>query len=255
MESVTVITLTRNRPQLLKRAIASVQAQVCSAEISHTILVDGCEATRSLLSALSLPPRVSWEYMPRLEEASSSLGRVAKLRNHAIHLAQTPWIAFLDDDNEWTEDHLATLLTCAANHKARAVHSYMCLFHGDGTPFLEQQHPWFPTLHLRFEEYKKLAVKGVYTPGSHIVRDRVDPLDIPDPVRSVDMGEWLLSRALLLETPLQESYTDLDETWMEGEDMKLTKDLVAKREPIACTHRPTLKYYLGGFSNRPRPEG
>jgi hypothetical protein len=82
-----------------------------------------------------------------------------------------------------------------------------------------------------------------------VFKDRADPLDHPDPVRSVDTSAWLLARSLLLEIPFRDDFTDLDGETRTGEDDKLLADLINRREPIACSHKATLRYYLGGYSN------
>jgi hypothetical protein len=97
--------------------------------------------------------------------------------------------------------------------------------------------------------YQDLCRKGVLTPGSCVVRDRVDPIDHPDPVRIVDMSAWLFARELLLEIPFREEYGDLDWERMFVEDDKLILDLLRKGEPIGCSGQATLIYYLGGYTN------
>jgi hypothetical protein len=39
-------------------------------------------------------------------------------------MAHTPWVAFLDDDDEFLPQHLAALLRCAAETEADYVYSY-----------------------------------------------------------------------------------------------------------------------------------
>ncbi len=197
-----------------------------------------------------LPQFVTWEWMARQPYERNGIHRVTKLRNYGIRTAQTHWIAFLDDDNEWREDHLATLLACASRDGTRAIHSHMALFWSNSAPYLEPQSPWRPIVEEARAEYWDFVRRGIFQPGTNIVRDRIDPLDHPDPVRTVDMGEWLLARELLLETPLQEDFTDREEVEIVGEDDKLILDLLNHEESISCTHQPTLYYYLGGQSNR-----
>ena len=250
MESVTVITITRNRPDLLRRAIASVQRQKCHARIEHIVLVDDYERTKAMLeNTRDLPANLTWHWMPRNPGECSGPGRSAKLRNYGVRISNTKWIAFLDDDNEWMENHLSELIARATRRGLRAVHSWMILLNQDGTPFLEARFPWCRDTQEGRKIYRELCAKGVFAPASCVVRDRADPIDHPDPVRSVDTGEWLLARELLLEVPFQESYDALDEETVTGEDDKLLLDLVKRRELIGCTNQPTLIYYLGGYSN------
>jgi len=120
----------------------------------------------------------------------------------------------------------------------------------DGNPYLESRMPWKRDLEESKRLYTELCIKGVFQPGSNIMRDRADPWDHPDPVRTVDTGEWLLERALLLEHPFCEYYTDADLAEMTTEDDKLLQTLVEHRIRIVCSELPTLRYYLGGYSNR-----
>ena len=101
------------------------------------------------------------------------------------------------------------------------------------------------SINVQFE----LCSQGVFTPGSCIVKDRADPIDHPNPVRTVDTGEWLLARELLIEVPFRDDFNAVDEANVTGEDDKLLTDLINKKEPIACSNQPTLIYYLGGYSN------
>lgn len=248
--SITVITITRNRPDLLRRAIATVQNQKCFAYIKHLVLVDDCENTKTLLENFeNFPPNLTWRWMPRKIGEYSGPGRSSRLRNYGVRISNTKWIAFLDDDNEWLENHLSELLNCAMEKQMRAIHSHMILLNRDGTPFLENRLPWCRNLEEARKKYDEMCAKGVFTPGSCIVKDKADPIDHPDPVRTVDTGEWLLARELLLEVPFQEFYTPLDEVSVTGEDDKLLMDLINRKEPIACTMKATLMYYLGGYSN------
>ncbi len=125
----------------------------------------------------------------------------------------------------------------------------MIWLHPDGTPFVEERDPLFvdPEESRRSYEYK--CQKGLLTPGSCVVRDCVDPLDDPDPIRSVDTSEWLFARELMLEVPFREEYDDADREHGIVEDDKLIMDLLEKGEPIGCNNQPTLVYYLGGYTN------
>lgn len=246
---VTVITLTRLRPKLLERAIESVLAQDCDATVEHLVIVDHCPETCKALDRLKLPPNVRWELMLRQPWECSGPGRSSRIRNEAVRMSRSRWIAFLDDDNYWDPDHLQSLLDCARSTGCRAVHSHMRLVHPDGRPYLDRRFPWCRDEREAVRLYAELCDRGVFTPGSNVVRDRADPLGHPDPVRSVDTGEWLLNRSLLLQFPFRDDFSEEDEYEVVGEDDKLLADLVAARVPVACTRKATLIYSLGGYSN------
>lgn len=248
--AVTVITLTRRRPQLLQRAIASAAAQRCADAFVHMVLVDDCDETCRALAAADLPPHVRWRRVDRAPWEHSGPGRSSRLRNLGVRLAATPWIAFLDDDNRWTPDHLASLLQTARDSGARAVHSQMELRDADDEPYLEPRVPWCRDDDRARAEYEELCRLGVLQPGSCVSRDRADPRDHPDPARTVDTGEWLLARELLLEVPFDDRFDADDEAAVTGEDDKLLSALVERGERIVSSGRPTLLYTLGGYSNR-----
>lgn len=248
--SITVITITRQRPQLLKRAIASVEQQDYSGSINHLVIIDECETTRrSLEKDARLPDWLVWQSIPRTPQERSGPWRLSKLRNLAVQLASSKWVCYLDDDNEFESNHLSSLIACAEQTGCRAVHSYEKIFQRDGTPYLEPRLPWCRDPEEGKRQYAELYSKGVFQPGSNVSRDRADPLGHPDPIRTVDMGEWLFERQLLLEYPFPEEYTQEDWLKITTEDDKLMLKLIENRVPIACTKIPSLKYYLGGFTN------
>lgn len=261
MDSVGVITLTRNRPSLLERAMKSVQKQKSLHLIKHLILVDGCEETKHMLENFKeLPENVRWHWIKRESGEDTWISsRCGKLKNLGVNLLDTAWIACLDDDNEWVEDHIDTLLACAKESSALAVHSHRMLLYPDGTPFLEERYPWVNDIKQSQEVYRILSAKGVFTSGSCIMRDRVDPVysadlasmidPAQDPIMMVDASEWFIARELLLKIPFRERFTDFDKQHVLGEDAKFLLDLMGKRIMIVCTHKPTLLYYLGGLSN------
>lgn len=248
MVDVTVITVTRGRPNLLKRAIRSVQKQKFGGTIKHMIIIDDDILTKKFLENLPKTSNLNWLSVPnRTKEKGTP--HLAKLRNLGVKITTGKWICFLDDDNEFIDNHISELVSYAVEHGFRAVHSHQILLNRDGTPFLGDYYPWIPDPDKAKVVYKKLCSEGVFTPGSCVVKDRADPIDKPDHVQTVDAGEWLLARELLSEVPFREEYSDEDLENNVGDDDKLLWDLVVRKEPIGCTNKPTLIYYLGGYSN------
>lgn len=249
-ENITVITITRGRPNYLQRAAESVQRQDYQGSITHYILIDDCTSTRSFVEERrSFGGQVEWHLMPRMPGERSGPSRLAKLRNYAVQEAKTKWISFLDDDNEFEDNHISSLVECAIVTGSEAVHSQRKLFLPDGRPYLECIWPWSRDINERLEIYQQLCQQGVLEPGSNIEKDRCDPLEHPDPVRIVDTSEWLLRRSLLERYPFNDEYTYEDWANITTEDDKLLQQLVRERIPIYSTKKPTLKYYLGGYSN------
>ena len=248
--AITVITLTHNRVALLMQAIESVRRQTYSGPLNHLVLIDNCETTQAALEgATALPQGLNWIACSDEGADRPIPARVAGLRNRGVALADTPLVAFLDDDNEWEPDHLATLAACHQSTGCPAVHSYLRLFWPDGRPYVEARLPWARDDQEGHTGWRRMVRLGVFKPGSNIVRDRVDPLGTPDPVRSVDMGAWLFERELLLNHPFPMEYDEADWAQVTTEDDKLLDILVRERVPIAASGHATLRYRLGGYSN------
>jgi glycosyltransferase involved in cell wall biosynthesis len=96
--AVTVITATHNRPDLLRRAIASVNAQTWR-DLEHIVIADGPEN--------QWPHNVRFVQLGRNWRSFRGVqSRGADPRMVGCMLAQGEYIAYLDDDNEWAPNHL-----------------------------------------------------------------------------------------------------------------------------------------------------
>ena len=91
--AVSAVIPTRGRPQLLKRALASVAAQT-HADLEVVVVVDGPDAgTQALLAA--------WTERPLTVVVNDPPAGGGEARNVGVRAARGRWIAFLDDDDEW----------------------------------------------------------------------------------------------------------------------------------------------------------
>lgn len=121
MSTVSVIIPTYNRNELLfERAIPSVLRQSFR-DIEVLIVADGMddehmddlmERVRGEQFDTSIPLRV-WNierpnYSPDPGTFWATQGIDA--RNFGLDKAKSPWVAPLDDDDEWTDDHIEVLL-------------------------------------------------------------------------------------------------------------------------------------------------
>ncbi|WP_051854881.1 glycosyltransferase family 2 protein [Streptomyces sp. NRRL B-1347] len=245
VEGVTVVTLTRYRPVLVQRAMRSVRAQVTDVPVRHLVLIDDSQETLTALREVTDAfPHCEVRYVPREPHEKSGPGRSSRLRNLGVRLSGSAWIAFLDDDNEWTPDHLQSLLDQARAHSVRAVYSEVGLLDKDGAPYLEPRWPWANSVAEAERTYADYVAKGICVPGSNVIKDRPGTYEVP-----VDTSAWLLARELLLDVPFEEEFTAADADGLVSEDDKLYYRLVQGREPMVCTGRATLRYYLGGYSN------
>lgn len=102
MPKVSAIITTRNRLQLLRRAVESVQAQ--SYADRELIVVDDCseDGTREYLQQCQAEGLLRYV---RVEEGRHTNGNYA--RNLGASCARGEYLAYLDDDDEWLPDKLA----------------------------------------------------------------------------------------------------------------------------------------------------
>ncbi|MFT4156834.1 MAG: glycosyltransferase family 2 protein [Microbacterium sp.] len=99
---ISVVMATRNRPQLLRRAVASVLAQDDVQPIEVVLVYDGTE-----IDELSDLPR--GPHTVRAMKNSRTPG-LAGARNTGIMAASADLVAFCDDDDEWKPGKLAAQL-------------------------------------------------------------------------------------------------------------------------------------------------
>lgn len=82
---ITVITITKNRPNLLERAIKTVKEQTYN-NIKHLIIIDDCPVTLKMLEEkYKNDCNIIWEYHKREKDDKSGPNVLAKLRTNAIH--------------------------------------------------------------------------------------------------------------------------------------------------------------------------
>ncbi len=102
---VTAVIPTRNRPDLLLRAVRSALAQTYQ-HIEIVVVIDGPDA--STVEAL----RAIQDPCLRYIELEKSVGG-SEARNVGVREASGEWIAFLDDDDEWLPTKIAKQIALA----------------------------------------------------------------------------------------------------------------------------------------------
>lgn len=254
---LTTIVVTRGRVGLLARALRTLMAQESVA--LHVILViDACPAT--MYYAATVPPScgaiqsIRVIYQPRSAGDHTGPRRVATLRTIGLAAVRTRWCSYLDDDNELQSTHYADLFTCVHQSPSPAAHSWRSLWERGGRPFLlANTHPWCrDTVRAvtLFEQYRRA---GIYQIASNIVRDRVVPGRRSESM--VDMSEWVFETDFIREIGFVDRYNSEDWQTSRAEDSKLLDEIVARHLPIPSSKSPTLRYYLGGYSNNWASEG
>jgi glycosyltransferase involved in cell wall biosynthesis len=96
--TVAVAIPTRNRPELLRRALDSVLAQTFQGFELH-VVVDGPDARTEAVLAAEADKRL------HVHIHSAPRGGAAA-RNTAVRMSTARWVAFLDDDDEWLPQKL-----------------------------------------------------------------------------------------------------------------------------------------------------
>ena len=136
MSDVSVITLTRYRPIEVRRAIRSVRAQKENYG-EHIILIDGDPEIEKSVSEFVYSERIDKcrvHFVPRNSKNVSGPARSSFLRNLGVEMARFPWIAFLDDDNEWMDNHLYSLKKLSEKTNSPAVYSEVSILNTNGEP-------------------------------------------------------------------------------------------------------------------------
>jgi glycosyltransferase involved in cell wall biosynthesis len=110
---VTAVIPTRNRPDLVCRAVQSVLSQTFVA-IEAIVVVDGPDpATERALTHFS-------DARLRVVSLKENVGG-CEARNIGVRLACGQWIAFLDDDDEWLPAKIAKQIVLAKQHNQKYI--------------------------------------------------------------------------------------------------------------------------------------
>jgi len=165
---ISVYTPTYNRAKLLiERAVNSVLRQTYK-NFEYIIVGDHCtDDTAKLISKINDPrirfynlPERGYRYPPTVENHWFA-GPVVPA-NFALKKVRGKWIARIDDDDIWTEDHLEVLLRFAQKGNYEFVSSsYIAVRHGkeilidvkDQTPRIGGTQTWLYRSYLKFMKY------------------------------------------------------------------------------------------------------
>src|SRR3954469_8129488 len=99
--SVGVVIPTRNRPELVRKAIASVRDQRYPGELKVLVVYDQTEPDYLLACSPEQPGEV-----PVLVLTNWRTPGLAGARNTGILALDTELVAFCDDDDQWLPDKL-----------------------------------------------------------------------------------------------------------------------------------------------------
>jgi dTDP-4-amino-4,6-dideoxygalactose transaminase len=246
---IGVVVLTRNRPRLLCEALASVASQSGQFELHLLLLNNGDNYDfENLIAMVGLKDvtyaAIRGDHLETLPPTS----RVAHLRNAAVAMLDTEFVAFLDDDNVWHPNHLASLQSLITSD-IESVHSWRTICNRDGAPTALSCFPWDTSPERQHSRFIDAVRAGIIIPSSAIIRDQVSAIVDDREVGMVDMGCWLLSRNLLEIFKFETRYTTEEISCRTGEDDCFLNAIRVNRVQVSCSQQPTLNYRLGGFSN------
>jgi GT2 family glycosyltransferase len=115
---VTVVVPTHGRPELVRRALASIDPQLAPGELEVLVVHDREEPDPTLAAVV---PR----HAVRVLENARTPG-LAGGRNTGILAAAAPLVAFLDDDDEWRPGKLAAQLAALGADEPAAPRVATC---------------------------------------------------------------------------------------------------------------------------------
>ncbi|RCG30662.1 glycosyltransferase family 2 protein [Sphaerisporangium album] len=255
---VSVVTLTRNRPGALERAMASVAAQA-GVEVEHVVIGDDCPflSDESHVAKLrtSFPSAVIRNVSARelrdggMEGDGYLPSKLAHLRNLGIEMSRGDMVAQLDDDNAFRPGHLRSLRRILdEDPDVQVAHSWRNLLDAAGRPYLpDGEDPWHPDPDRRRSSYAHLRDLGVFEDGSNVVRDTLTARG--QIVCRVDTSEFLVRRELHRRIPFPVHYTRWRRRLEFTEDMAFSHELIKQKIRVECSRKATLDYYMGGYSN------
>lgn len=140
---VSVITSTYHRPELLKRAIESVQAQTFTDWEMIIVNDDPDIETKSMVEAFG-DKRLTYIAM------GGKFGCDTRPKNHGIQSSVGEYIAFLDDDSCYRPDHLQALVVALeANKDVDVVYGDRWIFDQENSVSIGIFHEFDPFLMMR----------------------------------------------------------------------------------------------------------
>jgi len=103
---VSAVIPTRNRPELVVRAVRSALAQTFT-DLEVVVVIDGPDSeTAKALSDIG-DSRLRWIVL-------SESGGANRARNAGVDAAMGKWIALLDDDDEWLPEKIERQMACVS---------------------------------------------------------------------------------------------------------------------------------------------
>ncbi|HYY82632.1 MAG TPA: glycosyltransferase family A protein [Actinomycetes bacterium] len=184
---MSVVVPTRDRPELLRRAVGSVLGQSYPGVVECIVVFDQCE------------PNLAWGELDERRQLRCTRNQrspgLAGARNTGIMIAEGELVAFCDDDDEWLPDKLSEQVARLSEEPEAAVAGCGILIDHDGRS--HRRVP--PTDHVSLRQLLGSRMMELH-PSTLLVRrrallDGIGPLDEAIPGSYAEDYEWLLRAA------------------------------------------------------------
>lgn len=240
--SVTVITVTKNRIELLKRAIQSVKNQDYKGKIYHLIYVDDCDNTYNEIKNLYGNDKsiIIYKYKRNSNDLNGP-SLLARLRNNAVSLVDTEWFLFLDDDNLYLPNHISELVSFAIKNKVDAAFSNSKVYYRDETPYIKKEWLWCRDSNRAKTIWNERNKQGIIFEDSNEIHFKYGIV--------IDTNVWLIKKSVFIKSPISDKFTQQDWEDNLAEDDKLMFGFYENGVNVKGNGKATVKYYLGGYSN------
>jgi glycosyltransferase involved in cell wall biosynthesis len=211
MPLVSVVIPTRNRPQIVLRAISSVLRQTYT-NLEVIVVIDGPDPATLESLATVTDPRL------RVVALDASVGG-SEVRNTGVRASSGKWVAMLDDDDEWREDKIQKQLEVAE----KAGSPYAMVFSKMKVRFSDKVVVWprrLPRSNERMSDY--LFIRKGLSFGEGFIQT----------------SSYFISRQMFMEIPFrkgQQKFQDTD--WL----LRASAHPAAIVEVIA---EPLVTYYM-----------
>jgi glycosyltransferase involved in cell wall biosynthesis len=245
---VSVVIPTRNRPDSVLRAVASVSAQTFR-EIEIVVVIDGpdSETVVALTAAQASEPRLRFLALDHNQGGSGA-------RNRGIEAAKGDWIALLDDDDEWLPHKLVTqfpaVMSIDTNRELPIVATKLYAHTGDGRTMVWPRYP--PTLPL--SEYlfcrRSLAYGDAMLQTSTLLAPRSLFLRVPftEGLKKRQDYDWILRATAAPDVTVRLIHEPLViwKIWYDGSTVSNRADWRHSLDWIrSCRHLITGRAYAG----------
>lgn len=220
-DNVTAIITTRNRADILPRALRSALLQTHS-PVEVIVVVDGADsATREFLHSVK-------DTRVRSILLDQQVGG-CEARNAGVEAATSDWIAFLDDDDEWMPTKLAAQMKIAALSPAQypIISCRVAAITQGGQKFLWPARKLAPGEHL--SDY--LLSRDTWVQGEGLIttsmilapRELLQRVAFRPGLRRHQEWDWLLRVAASAEVEILTAWENLATWHIEGGQPSISK--------------------------------